>query len=117
MVHTTICLMCHRNTLLLDCVIVGSSVLTKDVKTEEDEGTTQWYPDPDMEEGIYVDTDLADPDSVSRPVQGRIRGGGGSLTPISPKCVVLYSGPKMFINPLTAKLFDLNFHPLEVVSR
>ena len=24
---------------------------------------------------------------------------------------------KLFINPLTAKLFNLNFHPLEVVSR
>ena len=23
----------------------------------------------------------------------------------------------MFVNPLTAKLFNLNFHPLEIVSR
>ena len=88
MVHTRICLMCHRNTLLLDCVIVGSSVLTKDVKTEEDEGTTQWYPDPDMEEGIYVDTDLADPDSVRHPVQGRIRGGGVFNPPAYPQNVL-----------------------------
>ena len=25
--------------------------------------------------------------------------------------------PSMYISPLTAKLFDWNFHPLEVVSR
>ena len=39
-----------------------------------------------------------------------------SLTQICHDCILL-SSPLNCINPLAAKLLNLNFHPLEIVSR
>ena len=39
------------------------------------------------------------------------------LTTMSMKFRLQYGQLGLILNPLTAKLFNLNFHPLEVVSR